>query len=235
MPVDIPVKAKIKDGNSEKYECFVGQCFICSQNEFSPKFSDKKLIQHITNAHCRIVKTMGRCDNCMIHFGGSKMPIKERISHLINCYQRKEIKTKVDCNPIQKKPVDRFKYICVFCPKMTFLSQHNIFSHITLKCEGPKHGSENQDCRKIYDCTLCGVLKNVTLHRLMQHTVEFHQKDLELKQQCSKCFEFYGKTSVYEKIKHIVFAHLCQCSVCRICKGNRAASIKGGLCLNSQI
>ena len=188
---------------------------------------------------------MERCGNCTISFGGSKhikgmanrysLPIPERISHLMNCYQKKENKTKVDCNPIQKKPVDRFKYICVFCPKMTFLSQHNIFSHITLKCEGPKHGSENQDCRKIYDCTLCGVLKNVTLHRLMQHMVEFHQKDLELKQQCSKCFEFDEKTSVYEKIKHIVFAHLCQCSVCRICKGNRTASIKGGPCLNSQI
>ena len=164
MAVDIPVKAKIKDGNSEKHECFIGQC-----------------------------------------------------------------------NPSQKKPADRFKYVCVFCPKLTFLSQHNIFSHITLKCEGPKHGSENQDCRKIYNCTLCGVLKNVTLHRLMQHMVEFHQEELELKQQCSKCFEFDGKTSVYEKIKHIVFAHLCQCSVCRICKGNRTASMKGGLCLNSQI
>ena len=164
------------------------------------------------------------------------MPIKERIFHLIKCYQKKENKTKVDCNPSQKKPTDRFKYVCVFCPKMTFLSQHNIFSHITLKCEGPKDGSENQDCRKIYGCTVCGVLKNVTLHRLMQHMVEFHQEDLELKQQCSKCFEFYGKASVYEKIKHIVFAHLCQCSVCRICKGGlRAASMKGGPCLNSQI
>ena len=123
----------------------------------------------------------------------------------------------------------------MFCPKMSFLSQQNMFRHITLKCEGPRHGSKNQDCRKIYDCTLCGVLKNVTLHRLMQHMVEFHQEELELKQQCSKCFEFYGKTSVYEKIKHIVFAHLCKCSVCRICKGNHTASIKGGLCLNSQI
>ena len=101
-------------------------------------------------------------------------------------------------NPSQKKPIDRFKYICVFCPKMTFLSQHNIFNHITLKCEGPKHGSEIQDCRKIYHCALCGVLKNVTLHRLMQHMVEFHQEELELKQQCSKCFEFYDKMSVYE-------------------------------------
>ena len=158
--------------------------------------------------------------------------IHERITHLINCYQgKKEIKT-IFSN--QKKPVDRSRYVCVFCPKMIFLSQHNIFSHISLKCEGPRQGSENQDCRKTDDCTLCGVVKNVTLHRLMQHMVEFHQEELELKQQCPKCFEFYGKTSVYEKIKHIVFAHLCQCSVCRICKGNRTASIKGGLCLNSQ-
>ena len=28
-----------------------------------------------------------------------------------------------------------------------------LFSHISLKCEGPRQGSENQDCRKIYDCT----------------------------------------------------------------------------------
>ena len=228
------VKAKI---NSEKLDCS-----ICSQKNFP---TNQSLIQHLSSVHWKNVKRMERCGNCTISFGGSKhikgmanrysLPIPERISHLMNCYQKKENKTKVDCNPIQKKPVDRFKYICVFCPKMTFLSQHNIFSHITLKCEGPKHGSENQDCRKIYDCTLCGVLKNVTLHRLMQHTVEFHQKDLELKQQCSKCFEFDGKTSVYEKIKHIVFGHLCQCSVCRLCKRNRTASIKGGLCLNSQI
>ena len=158
--------------------------------------------------------------------------IHERITHLINCYQgKKEIKT-IFSN--QKKPVDRSRYVCVFCPKMIFLSQHNIFSHISLKCEGPRQGSENQDCRKTDDCTLCGVVKNVTLHRLMQHMVEFHQEELELKQQCPKCFEFYGKTSVYEKIKHNVFAHLCKCSVCHICRGNCTASIKGGLCLNSQ-
>ena len=118
---------------------------------------------------------------------------------------------------------------------MSFLSQQNILSHITLKCEGPRQGSENQDSRKIYDCTLCGLVKNATSHNLMQHMVEFHQEELELKQQCSKCFQFYGKMSVYEKIKHIVFAHSCKCRVCRICRGNYMASIKGGPCLNSQI
>ena len=231
------VKAKI---NCEKHDCF-----ICSQKNFP---SNESLIQHLSSVHMRNIKRMEKCGNCMIRFCGSKnikgmanrysLPIPERISHLINCYQKKENKTKVECNSSIKKPVDIFKYVCIFCPKMTFLSQQVIFTHITLKCEGPRHGSENQDCRKIYDCILCGVVKNVTLHRLMQHMVEFHQEELELKQQCSNCFEgfeFYGKTSVYEKIKHIVFAHLCQCSVCRICKGNRTASIKGGPCLNSQI
>ena len=161
--------------------------------------------------------------------------IHERISHLINCYQgKKENKTKVEFNSSKNKPEERFRYICVFCPKMSFLSQQNIFSHITLNCEGPRQCSENKDCQKIYDCGLCGVVKNVTLHRLMQHMVEVHQEELVQKQQCSKCFEFYGKTSVYKKIKHIVFAHLCKCSVCRICRGNFMASSKGGSCLNPQ-
>ena len=234
--VDIPVKAKIKDENSEKYECF-----ICSK-----KSSKERLIQHINIAHFESIKKMERCGNCMIHFWSSKdtkgmanrysLPIPERIFHLINCYQKKENKTKFDSNPNSKKPVniERFKYVCVFCPKMSFLSQQNMFNHITLKCEGPRNGSENQDCRKIYDCTLCGVVKNVTLHRLMQHTVEFHQEELELKQQCSKCFAFFGETSVYAKMKHMIFAHLCKCSVCRICRRNHMASIKGGPCLNSQ-
>ena len=76
---------------------------MCSQTKFS---TNESLIQHLSSLHWKNVKRMERCGNCMISFCGSKnikgmanrksLPLPERISHLVNCYQKKENETKVD-------------------------------------------------------------------------------------------------------------------------------------------
>ena len=60
----------------------------------------------------KIVKKKKKCDLCMKRFHGKKndtgMPISERISHLIDCYQTMRNKTplQLECISNQIMPVD---------------------------------------------------------------------------------------------------------------------------------
>ena len=84
------VNAKI---NSEKHDCF-----ICTQKNFP---TNESLIQHLSSVHMGIFKKKKKCDLCMKRFHGRKnvtgMPIPERISHLIDCYEKNRNKAQVEC------------------------------------------------------------------------------------------------------------------------------------------
>ena len=79
-----------------------------------------------------------------------------------------------------------------------------------------------------YKCPVCKLVEFKEKHLLIQHMVKDHQQELWQKQQCSKCYEIFGKKSVNEKIKHIVNAHVEKYQrlpyqhenniVCHICK-----------------
>ena len=72
-------------------------------------------------------------------------------------------------------------------------------------------------------CPVCKAVEFPAKNLLIQHMVEDHQEELWQKQQCSKCFEIFGKKSVNEKIEHILNAHVDRhqhenSMVCHICK-----------------
>ena len=71
-----------------------------------------------------------------------------------------------------------------------------------------------------YKCPVCKIVEFKEKHLFIQHMVEDHQQELWQKQQCSKCYEIFGKKSVNEKIDHIVNAHVEHENslVCHICK-----------------
>merc|ERR1712008_540019 len=73
--------------------------------------------------------------------------------------------------------------------------------HMSGHMGGPKNGTKN------YECSLCGMAKNLTSENiLIQHMVKAHgQTQGKLrKKQCFRCGELYGEKSVIEKIKHII-------------------------------
>ena len=106
----------------------------------------------------------------MVGFGEN---VQVKIFHLIDCYQKKKNKTKVDSNPNQ---IGAKRFGRVFCPELNFKAKQDFFFHIVMEYGDPRRGQEN--CREIYECTVCGVVKNLTLHHLMQHLVECHQEEL---------------------------------------------------------
>ena len=65
----------------------------------------------------------------------TEMPIPERICHLIDCYQKQENKTTVDCIPNQKGPVDisasAEKHDCVICSQKKFPTNENLILHMS--------------------------------------------------------------------------------------------------------
>ena len=89
----------------------------------------------------------------------------------------------------------------------------------------PKIQAENLEN---YKCSVCKLVEFPAKILLIQHMFDDHQKELWQKQQCSKCYEIFGKKSVNEKIKHIVNAHVDKYQrspyqhenniVCHICK-----------------
>ena len=89
----------------------------------------------------------------------------------------------------------------------------------------PKVQAENLEN---YKCSVCKLVEFPAKNLLIRHMFDDHQKELWQKQQCSKCYEIFGKKSVNEKIKHIVNAHVEKYQrlpyqhenniVCHICK-----------------
>ena len=68
---------------------------------------------------------------------------------------------------------------------------------------GPMSGLRNGP--KNYECSLCGMAKNLTSENiLIQHMVKAHEGKLRKKQWCFRCGEIYGGRSVMEKVKHII-------------------------------
>ena len=82
--MDIPLKAEIHE------------CFICKNGKFP---TNESLVKHLSNVHKKIISKRKKCFGKNI----SGMTIPEKVSHLINSYENRGNKTKVDCNPIQKK------------------------------------------------------------------------------------------------------------------------------------
>ena len=73
---------------------------------------------------------------------------------------------------------------------------------------GPMSGLRNGP--KNYECSLCGMAKNLTSENiLIQHMVKAHESKLRKKQWCFRCGEIYGQRSVIEKVKHIIGKKFC--------------------------
>ena len=121
--IDCKPIEEIKVEKSEKY-----YCVICTQF-----LTQKLLIEHMQTEHRKKIKKMKKCINCEISFNTNTRMTKyinasEKILHMLECFQKNEVQSIIDCKPNKKNSEKKFS--CVVCPEMNFKNQQTLSNHI---------------------------------------------------------------------------------------------------------
>ena len=174
--MDIPVKAKTQVENSEKIYCVFKNC----GKQIFP--TQKLMIEHMNTEHSKYIKKMKECINCETSFHANSsitecMIISEKILHMIECFQKSELQTRikiiakidilVKANALNENSE---KHYCIICHKQKFNTLKSLIEHL--------QNDHKKSIKKKKECMECETsFHTKSIPERVLHMIECYQKN----------------------------------------------------------